>query len=106
MTNENMNTAIAENNDVNLSDFALFLSVMKIKQAYQDVLSIILNEDELELEQVKVEEVVLNKKGKRAIRLDAWAIDTTKRQFNTEMQNKWKTGTNQFATIYERHPTG
>ena len=62
MTNENTNTTIAENNDVNLSDFALFLSVMKIKQAYQDVLSIILNEDDLELEQVKVEEVVLKKK--------------------------------------------
>ena len=62
MTNENTNTTIAENNDVNLSDFALFLSVMKIKKAYQDVLSIILNDDNLELEQVKVEEVVLKKK--------------------------------------------
>lgn len=87
MTKESMNTLSTENYNVNLSDFALFLSVMKIKKAYQDVLSIILNEDNLELEQVKVEEVVLNKKGKRAIRLDAWAIDTTKRQFNTEMQN-------------------
>lgn len=29
----------------------------------------------------------MNKTGKRAIRLDAWAVDTANRQFNTEMQN-------------------
>ena len=29
----------------------------------------------------------LNKSGKRAIRLDAWARDVSDRRFNTEMQN-------------------
>ena len=71
----------------NLSDFALFLSVMKNKKAYENVLSIILNEEDLNLVDVKVEQVILNKSGRRAIRLDAWAVDTKNRQFNTEMQN-------------------
>ncbi len=78
---------IPENCDVNLSNFALFLSVMKIKEAYQCTMSITLGEEDLELEEVKVEQVVLNKSGKRAIRLDAWAIDKKHRQINTEMQN-------------------
>lgn len=73
--------------EFNLSDFALFLSVMRNPKAYQSTLSIVLDEDDLELTQVKVEQVVLNKSGKRAIRLDAWAIDNKNRQFNTEMQN-------------------
>lgn len=72
---------------INLSDFALFLSVMKVKSAYEDVLSIILNETDLKLKEVKVEQVVLNKSGKRAIRLDAWAQDERDRQFDMEMQN-------------------
>lgn len=59
-----------ENYQFNLSDFALFLSVMKVKEAYRDVLSIILDENDLELKEVKVEQVVLNRSGKRAIRLD------------------------------------
>lgn len=53
-----------ETNDlyqVNLSDFALFLPVMKNKKAYRNVLSIILNEPEVQMEQVKVEEVILKK---------------------------------------------
>ncbi len=79
-----------ENYQFNLSDFAFFLSVMKIKRAHQDVLSIILDEDNLELVDVNVEQVVLNKSGKRAIRLDAWALDTMNRQFNTEMENNEK----------------
>lgn len=58
-----------------LSDFALFLSVMKNKPACECTLSIILGEEKLELEEVKVEEVILNHSGKRAIRLDAWAKD-------------------------------
>lgn len=37
--------------------------------------------------EVKVEQVVLNKVGKRAIRLDAWAKSKDNRQFNMEMQN-------------------
>ena len=73
---------------VNLSDFALFLSVMREKEAYRSVLSIILNESDLEIAEVKCEKVVLNQSGKRAIRLDAWAIDKTSRQFAMEMQNE------------------
>ncbi len=73
--------------EINLSDFALFLSVMRNREAYENVLSIILDEPDLVLAEVKVEQVILNKPGKRAIRLDAWAQDTKNRQFNTEMQN-------------------
>ena len=72
--------------ELNLSDFALFLSVMKNKEAYRNTLSIILDED-IELDEVKVEQVVLNKEGKRAIRLDAWAKSFDNRQFDMEMQN-------------------
>ena len=57
------------------------------RQAYECTLSIILEEPELELEEVKVEQVVLNKDGKRAIRLDAWAKDRKSRLFDMEMQN-------------------
>lgn len=76
-----------EDYQLNLSDFALFLSVMKVKQAYEDVLSIILDELDLKLKEVKAEQVILNKSGKRAIRLDAWALDERDRQFDMEMQN-------------------
>lgn len=44
----------------NLSDFALFLTVMKIKEAYRNTLSIILNEEDIQLKEVKVEQVILN----------------------------------------------
>lgn len=87
MEKENTTDLLLENYNFNLSDFALFLSVMKNKTAYENVLSIIMNEDELELSEVKVEQVILNNVGKRAIRLDAWAVDKNNRQFNTEMQN-------------------
>lgn len=72
---------------INLSEFTLFLSVMRNREAYENVLSIILNEQDLVLEEVKVERVVLNAKGKKAIRLDAWARDSKDRRINTEMQN-------------------
>lgn len=71
----------------NLSDFALFLSVMKNKEAYECVLSIILDEPEIKMEEVKVEQVILNKYGKRAIRLDAWGRTSDERQINMEMEN-------------------
>ena len=71
----------------NLSDFALFLSVMKNKHAYECVLSIILDEPEIKMTEVKVEQVILNKYGKRAIRLDAWGKTTDDRQVNMEMEN-------------------
>lgn len=87
-TKKYLDTAvIPEDYQFNLSDFALFLSVMKVKEAYADVLSIIMDDSELRLKEVKVEQVVLNKSGKRAIRLDAWALDWANRQFNMEMQN-------------------
>lgn len=49
---------------VNLSDFALFLSVMKHAEAHESVLSIIMDEPDLKLARVHVEEVVLNAIGK------------------------------------------
>lgn len=86
-TKEKSKEALSGNYQINLSDFALFLSVMKVKAAYEDVLSIILDEPDLKLKEVKVEQVILNKSGKRAIRLDAWALDLWDRQFDMEMQN-------------------
>lgn len=83
----NVKSILPPDFQLNLSDFALFLSVMKVKEAYQDVLSIILDEPDLNLKEVKVEQVILNKSGKRAIRLDAWAQDNKSRQFDMEMQN-------------------
>ncbi|MBQ8596313.1 MAG: hypothetical protein IJ409_00850 [Lachnospiraceae bacterium] len=74
--------------ELNLSDFALFLSVMKNKKAYQNTLSIILDEPDIKLAEVKVEQVILNRVGKRAIRLDAWALSEDSRQFNMEMENQ------------------
>lgn len=71
----------------NLSDFALFLSVMKYPRAYECVLSVFLDEPDIQLKEVKVEQVILNRSGRRAIRLDAWAISDDQRQFNMEMQN-------------------
>lgn len=84
------NAGILSNYEFNLSDFALFLSVMKNPRAYQCTLSIFMEEPDIELSEVKVEQVVLNKSGKRAIRLDAWAKSTDNRQFNMEMQNDLK----------------
>ena len=81
------NAAMLSNYEFNLSDFALFLSVMKNPRAYRNVLSIFLEEPDIELTEVKVEQVVLNKSGKKAIRLDAWAKSTDDRRFNMEMQN-------------------
>ena len=72
-SNKTILEALPEDYTFNLSDFALFLSVMKNKTAYENTLSIILDEPDLKLKEVKVEQVVLNESGKRAIRLDAWA---------------------------------
>ena len=89
-SNKKILEALPEDYTFNLSDFALFLSVMKNKTAYENTLSIILDEPDLRLKEVKVEQVVLNKSGKRAIRLDAWARDEQNRHINTEMQNDAK----------------
>lgn len=83
-------TEIPEDYQFNLSDFALFLSVMKNPRAYRSVVSTIMEEPDIQIKEVKVEQVVLNKSGKRAIRLDAWAKTTDERQFNMEMQNDTK----------------
>ena len=87
LNNMNVNELYPEGYIFNLSDFALFLSVMKEKKAYQNVLSIILNEPDVKVTEVKVEQVVLNKFGKRAIRLDAWGKTDDDRQVNIEMEN-------------------
>ena len=71
----------------NLSMFEFFMAVMKNAEAHEPVLSIIMNDRELKLVEVKVEEVILNENGRRGIRLDAWAIDSKDRQYVTEMQN-------------------
>ena len=47
-------------------------TVMKNRKAYENTLSIILDEPDIKMEEVKVEQVILNRYGKRAIRLDAW----------------------------------
>lgn len=60
---------------------------MKVKEAYENVLGIILDEPHLKLKEVKVEQVVLDKSGKRAIRLDAWAQDWQERRYDMEVQN-------------------
>lgn len=81
-------TPASVDHPMNLSDFALFLSVMKDPRAYRCALSIILDEPDIQLKEVKVEQVILNRSGKRAIRLDAWARSEDERQFNMEMQNE------------------
>lgn len=82
-----MHKKAAKYQEINLSEFTLFLSVMQNPEAYENVLSIILNERHIELKDAKVERVVLNDRGKKAIRLDAWARDSGNRQISTEMQN-------------------
>jgi len=84
------NQRLLENYPFNLCDFALFLAVMKNPRAYRCVLSVFMGEPDIELSAVKVEQVVLNRSGKRAIRLDAWAKSSDNRQFNMEMQNDAK----------------
>ena len=86
---------------VNLSDFALFLSVMKYPEAHESVLSIIMDEPDLKLARVHVEEVVLNAIGKRAIRLDAWAESEDERQFVTEMQNDTQNDVRRRSRFYQ-----
>ena len=87
MDKKRLKEIIPEGYQPNLSDFALFLSVMQDKRAYECTLSIILGEPELELQEVKVERVILNQEGRRAIRLDAWAKSPDGRVFDMEMQN-------------------
>ena len=62
-------------------------TVMKNRKAYENTLSIILDEPDIKMEEVKVEQVILNRYGKRAIRLDAWGKTVDNRQINMEMEN-------------------
>lgn len=57
------------------------------RKAYEKTLSIILDEPDIKMEEVKVEQVILNRYGKRAIRLDAWGKTVDNRQINMEMEN-------------------
>ena len=43
---------------------------MKNRKAYENTLSIILDEPDIKMEEVKVEQVILNRYEKRAIRLE------------------------------------
>ena len=63
---------------------------MKNRKAYENTLSIILDEPDIKMEEVKVEQVILNRYGKRAIRLDAWGKTVDNRQINMEMENNMK----------------
>lgn len=87
ITPETVSETLPEDLEFNLSDFALFLSVMKKKEAHENILSIIMDKPDLELTEIHVEEVILNRYGQRAIRLDAWAVDSENRYYATEMQN-------------------
>ena len=62
-------------------------TVMKNRKAYENTLSIILDEPDIKMEEVKVEQVILNPYGKRAIRLDVWGKTVDNRQINMEMEN-------------------
>ena len=57
-------------------------TVMKNRKAYENTLSIILDEPD-----IKMEQVILNRYGKRAIRLDAWGKTVDNGQINMEMEN-------------------
>ena len=60
---------------------------MKNRKAYENSLSIILDEPDIMMEEVKVEQVILNRYEKRAIRLDVWGKTVDNRQINMEMEN-------------------
>lgn len=60
---------------------------MKNRKAYENTLSIILDEPDIKMEEVKVEQVILNRYEKRVIRLDVWGKTVDNRQINMEMEN-------------------
>lgn len=62
-------------------------TVMKNRKAYENTLSIILDEPDIKMEEVKVEQVILNRYEKMAIRLDVWGKTVDNRQINMEMEN-------------------
>lgn len=52
-------TMLPEDYQFNLSDFALFLSVMKNPTAYQNALSIIMDEPDIKIKEVKEEPMAM-----------------------------------------------
>ena len=66
----------------------MFLSVMKNKEAYESTLSIIMDDPDLELKEVKVEE--------------GWNNE----DFTEYVQQKWTTRVGESAAIYERNSFG
>lgn len=60
MKEKEVNTGLPKERAINLSDFAFFLAVMQNKDAYESVLGIILEEEDLELKEVKVEQLILS----------------------------------------------
>ena len=83
------NAMILSEHRFNLSDFALFLSVMKNPRAYQCALSIFMDEPEIELAEVKVEQVILNKFTERCKEIEDLELEdgTTKIFFNMSSKN-------------------
>lgn len=71
----------------NLSDNELYLSVMKIQEAHEIILQILMGDPKLRLKTIHVEDVILNKSGRKSIRLDAYGEDQEENHYISEMQN-------------------
>ena len=71
----------------NLSDNELYLSVMKIQEAHEIILQILMGDSRLRLKTIHVEDVILNQRGRRSIRLDAYGEDQEEKRYISEMQN-------------------
>ena len=71
----------------NLSDNELYLSVMKIQEAHEIILQILMGDPKLQLKTIHVEDVILNKSGRKSIRLDAYGEDQEENRYISEMQN-------------------
>lgn len=71
MNKEQMTGYFPADYQFNLSDFALFLSVMKHRRAYECVLSVFLDEPDIQLKEVKVEQVILNRSGAAVMKIQA-----------------------------------
>ena len=62
-------------------------TVMKNRKAYENTLSIILDEPDIKMEEVKGGAGYFKSLRKRAIRLDAWGKTVDNGQINMEMEN-------------------
>ena len=68
----------------NLSDNELYLSVMKIQEAHEIILQILMGDPKLRLKTIHVEDVILNKSGRKSIRLDAYGNDQAQYWFSEQ----------------------